>query len=61
MFGEADMTEHHWHDVSVAKNSASSDETGRNSADDQIIADLNRLKRKIESEIPNAIGAILAD
>ena len=61
MFGEADTTEHHWHDVRVAKHSAGSDETGKNSADDRIIADLNTLKRSVESEIPNAIGAILTD
>ena len=60
MFGEADTTEQHWHDVSVAKNSPGNDETGRNSADDQIIADLNGLKQRVESGIPNAIRAILS-
>jgi hypothetical protein len=45
LFGEADTTEHHCHDVSVAKHSAGSDETGKNSADDQIIADLDTLCR----------------
>jgi hypothetical protein len=61
LFGEADMTEHHCHDVSMAKHSAGNEETGKNSADDQIIADLDTLKRTVESRIPNAIGAILTD
>jgi hypothetical protein len=59
LFGEADRTEQHWHDARVAKNSPGSDETGRNTAEDQIIADLDALKRRVESGIPNAIGAIL--
>ena len=61
LFGEADMTEHHWHDVSVAKYSAGGDDTGKDSADDQIIADLHALERAIESRIPNAIAAILSN
>jgi hypothetical protein len=45
----------------MAKHSAGSDESGKISADDQIIADLDTLKQRVESGIPNAIRAILTD
>ena len=59
MFGEADTTKQHWHDVRMAKHSAGSDESGKISADDQIIADLDTLNQRVESGILNAIRAIL--